>query len=92
MKKLFDLCMKEGTSVTSHLNEFNIIFTELVFRGLELGEEVQCIFMLCSLPPSWDTFYTAISNLAPNTRLIYNDVISSFLTEEIQRKSTEPTK
>ena len=62
MKKLFDMRMKEGTSVTTHLNDFNVIFTKLVSQGLDFGEEVKCIFMLCSLPPSWDTFCTAISN------------------------------
>ena len=92
MKKLFDLRMKEGTNVTSHLNEFNIIFTQLISQGLEFGEEVKCIFMLCSLPPSWDTFCTAISNSAPGTGLVYNDVIGSLLTEEIRRKSMESTK
>ena len=30
MKKLFDMCMKEGTNVTTHLNDFNVIFTQLV--------------------------------------------------------------
>ena len=27
MKKLFDMRMKEGTNVTTHLNDFNVIFT-----------------------------------------------------------------
>ncbi|MCO5603985.1 hypothetical protein L7F22_058142 [Adiantum nelumboides] len=65
MKRLFDMRMKEGTNVTTHLNYFNVIFTQLVSQGLDFGEEVKCIFMLCSLPPSWDTFCTAISNSAP---------------------------
>ena len=47
--------------------------------------------MLCSLPPSWDTFCTAISNSALSIGLVYNDIIGSLLTEEIQRKSMEPT-
>ena len=84
MRKMFNVHMKEGTNVTSHLNEFNIIFTKLVSQGLEFGEEVKCIFMLCSLPPSWDTFCTAISNSAPGTGLVYNDVIDNLLIEEIQ--------
>ncbi|MCO5579489.1 hypothetical protein L7F22_033344 [Adiantum nelumboides] len=91
MKKLFDMHMKEGTNVTTHLNDFNVIFTQLVSQGLDFGEEVKCIFMLCSLPPSWDTFCTAISNSAPATGLVYNDVIGSLLTEEICQKSMEST-
>ncbi|MCO5609915.1 hypothetical protein L7F22_064150 [Adiantum nelumboides] len=91
MKKLFDMRMKEGTNVTTHLNDFNVIFTQLVSQGLDFGEEVKCIFMLCSLPPSWDTFCTAVSNSAPATCLVYNDVIGSLLTEETRRKSMEST-
>ena len=91
MKKLFDMRMKEGTNVTTHLNDFNVIFTQLVSQGLDFGEEVKCIFMLCSLPPSWDTFCTAISNSAPAAGLVYNDVIGSLLTEEIRQKSMEST-
>ena len=91
MKKLFDMHMKEGTNVTTHLNDFNIIFTQLVSQGLDFGEEVKCIFMLYSLPPSWDTFCTTISNSAPATGLVYNDVIGSLLIEEICQKSMEST-
>ena len=91
MKKLFDMHMKEGTNITSHLNDFNVIFTQLVSQGLDFGAEVKCIFMLCSLPSSWDTFCTAISNSAPATGLVYNDVIGSLLTEEIRQKSMEST-
>ena len=87
MKKLFDLCMKEGTNITGHLNEFNIIFLQLTAQGLNFGEEVRCIFLLCSLPSSWDTFCTAVSNSAPATGLVFNDVVGNLLTEEIQKIS-----
>ena len=35
MKRLFELHMKEGTSVASHLNEFNIIFSQMHALPLE---------------------------------------------------------
>ena len=92
MKKLFDLRMKEGTNITGHLNEFNIIFLQLTAQGLNFGEEVRCIFLLCSLPSSWDTFCTAVSNSAPATRFVFNDVIGNLLTEEIHRNSLELLK
>ena len=92
MKKLFDLCMKEGTNITGHLNEFNIIFLQLTAQGLNFDEEVRCIFLLCSLPSSWDTFCTAVSNSAPTIGLVFNDVIGNLLTEEIRRKSLESSK
>ena len=75
--------MKEGTSVASHLNEFNIIFSQMQAQKLEFGDEVKAIFLLCSLPASWDTFRTAISNSMPNATLAFNNVVGSLLAEEI---------
>ena len=34
MKKLYELRMKEGGSVSAHLNEFNILFAQLTSQGL----------------------------------------------------------
>ena len=48
---------------------------------------MKAIHLLCSLSPSWDTFYTAISNSAPNGTLVYNDVSSAIIGEEICHKS-----
>ncbi|MCO5596494.1 hypothetical protein L7F22_050557 [Adiantum nelumboides] len=84
--------MKEGGTVSGHLNEFNIIFSQLTVQGLNFDEEIKCIFLLCNLPSSWDTFCTAISNSTVNTGLVYNDVVGSLLIEEIKRKSLEPAK
>ena len=35
MKRLFELQMKEGTSVATHLNEFNIIFSQMQAQKLD---------------------------------------------------------
>ncbi|MCO5550245.1 hypothetical protein L7F22_003728 [Adiantum nelumboides] len=64
IKRLFDLRMKEEGTISTCINEFNIIFTQLTTQGLVFDDEIKCIFLLCSLPSSWDTFYTTISNLA----------------------------
>ncbi|MCO5604592.1 hypothetical protein L7F22_058760 [Adiantum nelumboides] len=87
MKKLFDLCMKEEGTISTHINEFNIIFTQLTTQGLVFDKEIKRIFMLCNLPSSWDTFCIAISNSALGTSLVYNDVLGSLFIEEIHRKS-----
>ena len=92
MKRLFELQMKEGTSVASHLNEFNIIFSQMQAQKLEFGDEVKAIFLLCSLPASWDTFRIAISNSTPDGTLTFNDVVGSLLAEEIHTKSMDQGK
>ncbi|MCO5556876.1 hypothetical protein L7F22_010430 [Adiantum nelumboides] len=92
MKKLFDLCMKEEGTISTHINEFNIIFTQLTTQGLVFDEKIRCIFLLCTLPSSWDTFCTAISNTTPGTGLVYKDVLGSLFIEEICRKSLKGKK
>ncbi|MCO5576301.1 hypothetical protein L7F22_030110 [Adiantum nelumboides] len=63
MKKLMRLSMKEGSKVSSHLNEFNALYSQLTSKGLNFDDEMmKAIFLLCSLPASWDTFNTTISN------------------------------
>ncbi|MCO5568780.1 hypothetical protein L7F22_022480 [Adiantum nelumboides] len=86
MKKLMRLSMKEGSSVSSHLNEFNALYSQLTSKGLNFDDEMKAIFLLCSLPVSWDTFNTAISNSTHGGKLAFGDVTSALLTEEIQRQ------
>ena len=65
LKQLVDLKMKEGTSMSSHLNEFNTIFSQLSSQEIKFDDSVKAIFLLVTLPESWDTFRTAVSNSAP---------------------------
>ncbi|MCO5600851.1 hypothetical protein L7F22_054968 [Adiantum nelumboides] len=81
--------MKEGSSVSSHLNEFNALYSQLTSKGLNFDDEMKVIFLLCSLPASWDTFNTAISNSTHGGKLAFGDVTSALLTEEIRRQSLD---
>ncbi|MCO5571212.1 hypothetical protein L7F22_024947 [Adiantum nelumboides] len=84
MKKLMHLSMKEGSSVNSHLNEFNSLYSEqLTSKGLIFDDEMKAIFLLCSLPVSWDTFNTTISNSTHGGKFAFSDVTSALLTDEI---------
>ncbi|MCO5603231.1 hypothetical protein L7F22_057378 [Adiantum nelumboides] len=89
MKKLKHMNMKEESSVSSHLNEFKNIFLQLTSKGLNFDDEMKAIFLLCSLPSSWDTFNTAISNSGPGKTLVFSDVTSVLLTKEIQHQSLD---
>ncbi|MCO5563775.1 hypothetical protein L7F22_017423 [Adiantum nelumboides] len=89
MKKLMHLSMKEGSSVSSHLNEFNALYSQLTSKGLNFDDEMKAIFLLCSLPASWDTFNTTISNSTHGGKLAFGDVTSALLTEEIRCQSLD---
>ncbi|MCO5550642.1 hypothetical protein L7F22_004131 [Adiantum nelumboides] len=89
MKNLMRLSMKEGSSVSSHLNEFNALYLRQSSKGLNFDDEMKAIFLLCSLPTSWNTFNTSISNSTHGGKLAFGDVTSGLLTEEIQRQSLD---
>ncbi|MCO5564906.1 hypothetical protein L7F22_018574 [Adiantum nelumboides] len=89
MKKLMKLSIKEGSTISGHLNEFNSLFNQLTSQGFDFDDELKSIFVLYSLPSSWDIFCTAISNSALNGKLVFNDVANVLLKEEIQCKSLD---
>ena len=92
LKKLVDLKMKEGTPMTNHLNEFNTIYSQLSAQGVKFDEPVRAMFLLITLPESWDTFRTALSNSAPPDGLTIAGVEGSLLTEETNRKTMDKGK
>ena len=79
-KKLYNLRMKEGDSVTKHLNAFNSVVSHLSSVDIKISNEDKCIGLLCSLPDSWDSLVIAIGSNA--TALQFDEIVSSLLTED----------
>ncbi|PKA59205.1 Retrovirus-related Pol polyprotein from transposon TNT 1-94 [Apostasia shenzhenica] len=52
MHRLFNLKMTEESSVTDHINEFNIITTQLSSVDINFDDEVKVLILLSSLPES----------------------------------------
>ena len=48
--------------VTTHVNTFNRVLTELGSQNLNFDEEVKALARLSSLPTSWDVFCTTVTN------------------------------
>ena len=93
LKKLVDLKMKEGTSVSSHLNEFISIYGNLVAQEVEFKESMKVLFPLITLPDNWDTFRMTISNSAPVGGLTTErNVTGSLLIGEINRMNNEGSR
>jgi hypothetical protein len=86
-KKLYNLRMKDGDSVTEHLNAFNTVVSQLLSVDINIYDEDKCISLLFSLPDSWDSLVVAIGSNA--TTLSFDDVVSSLLLEEMRWKNME---
>eukprot|EP00253_Pinus_taeda_P023081 PITA_23081 len=84
--------MLEGGSVANHLNDFNIVTSQLCSVGVNFDDEVRALLFLCSLPKSWNGLVMAISNsLSRSSTLKFDDVVGAILSEEMQRKSSGET-
>eukprot|EP00253_Pinus_taeda_P034385 PITA_34385 len=86
-KKLYNLRMKDGDSVTDHINAFNTVVSQLSFVDIKISDEDKCISLLCSLPDSWDSLVIAIGSNA--TALQFDEIVSCLLTEEMRWKNME---
>ena len=92
LKKLVDLKMKDGVSMSSHLNEFNLVFDQLSGQGIQLNHSLKALFVLLTLPDNWDTFCTTISTNATTNGLSSVTVESSLLIEEVNRKNVDTSR
>ncbi|XP_028098185.1 uncharacterized protein LOC114297905 [Camellia sinensis] len=91
IRRLFNLRMTKGASVAKHLNEFNIVVTQLSSISIKFDDEVRALILLSNLPKSWNSIATAVSNSLGKEKLNYNDIQDLILSEEIHRRELEET-
>jgi len=89
IKKMLGLKLQEGTSCADHLNTIQGIMNQLSAMGIKFDDEIQGLFLLGSLPDSWETFRMSLSNSASDGVLSMEIVKSSVLNEEMRRKSQD---
>jgi hypothetical protein len=68
--------------VIEHLNAFNTMVSKLLSVDIKILYEEKCIGLLCSLLDSWDSLVVSIDS--NTTTLIFDDVVSSLLSEEMR--------
>ena len=81
-----NLKLKEGKSIVEHLSEFQDLVNQMVTMKLVIDNELQVLFLLSSLPDSWETLVVSLSNSAPNGVLQLVMVKDSLINEETRRK------
>jgi acyl-activating enzyme 14 len=88
MRRLFNLRMTEGASMTQHLNELNTITTQLSSVGIDFDGEVRALILLSSLLESWNATVTTVSSSSGSNKLKFDDVRDLVLSEEIRRRES----
>jgi len=89
-RQLYSLRMKEGTTISDHLNTFNTLLVQLESIEVKFESEDKAVTLLCSLPESWDHFVTSIS-LSSLETLEFDDVVGALLSEETRKRSNSET-
>jgi len=87
LKKLYELCMKEGTAVLEYLNFFNKVINELLAIDVKIDEEDKALILLNSLPESYDHIMTTM--LYGKETLILEEVTPTLLSNEIRKRSNQ---
>ena len=87
MKQARRLVYKEGSSMSDHLNKFQECFDQLLDMGMKLNDEILAIWLLNTLPDSWETFKISLINASPSEILTTEYVKSGVLNEEMRRRT-----
>lgn len=89
MRRLVNLKLKHGTSVAEHTSEFQSLINQLSSVDMPLGDEMQALLLLSSLPDSWETLVVSLSNSAPSGNLTMSMVKDALFNEEARRKDID---
>ncbi|KAK8595939.1 hypothetical protein V6N12_064445 [Hibiscus sabdariffa] len=82
---------KEGTSTADHVSEFQSVMNQLLGMGVKFDDEILGLWLLVTLPDSWETFQVSLINFAPQGIITLELAKSCVLNEEVRRRSKGST-
>ncbi|VFQ60179.1 unnamed protein product [Cuscuta campestris] len=88
IRELVNTRMKEGTSVTEHINKLNSILARLLSVGIKFDDEVQALLLLSSLLDSWSGTVTAVTGSVGPDGFTFDQIRDLILGEDVRRKSS----
>ena len=89
MRRLFNLQMSENGSVSDHINEFNMIVSQLNFVDINFEDEIKALILMSSLPESQDTVVAAISSSRGSEKLKFDEIRDVVLREVFANEKWE---
>ena len=86
MRRLFNLEMSEGGYVADHINEFNMIVSQLSSVEINFEDGIKVLILMSFLPESWDTVVAAISSSRESDKLKFDEIRDVVLNESIRKR------
>jgi hypothetical protein len=77
--------MKESDSITTHLNEYKRIISQLSAQQMTIDDDLEALLLMSSLPPSWETFVTTVCN-ASSAAVKYSEITAPFCLKMLRGK------
>ena len=69
-----------------HINEFNMIVSQLSSVEINFEDEIKASILMSSLPESWDTVVAAISSFQGSDKLKFDEIRDVVLSESIRKQ------
>ena len=85
-RKLVNLKLKKGKSISEHISEFQDLVNKIVTMKLVIDDELQALLLLSFLPDRLETLAVSLCNSTSNGVLQLAMVKDSLLNEETRRK------
>lgn len=87
LKQLMTFKYKEGSPILDHINDFQGVLDQLSGMGVNFDDEIQGLWLLNTLPDSWETLRVSLTNSTPGGKVTMEYAKSGVLNEEVRRKS-----
>ena len=87
LKQLMQLRYKEDIPISDHVNEFQGLLDQLSNVGVKFDDEILGLWLLNTLPDSWETFRVSHTNSAPDGAMSLDYAKTGIMNEEMRRKT-----
>ena len=78
--------MSETGSVSDHINEFNMIVSQLNSVDINFEDEIKALILMSFLSESWDTVVAVISSSHGPQKLKFDEICDVVLSESIRKR------
>ena len=69
LKQLMTFKYKEGSLILDHINDFQGILDQLSGMGVNFDDEIQGLWLLNTLPDSWENLRVSLTNCATSVKV-----------------------
>ena len=81
----FNLQLSESGSVVDHINEFNMIVSQLSSVKINFEDEIKALILMLSLLESWNTIVVTISSSREFDKRKFDEIRDGVLSESIRK-------